>query len=158
MKICVSLLFHKRLLEWSSILRCRFVTLLLLLCYLLSFLAHPRFYLFYEGKHYGEKPPSSAGYNCVRAFTCFCVNSQRMCISEAPAGTGGGDSLPVGSLLLLSPHEALRAFSGSFEFLLLGTACYDVPGVVGSIRTRASRIVGPNRVHMQLYSLGPSSS
>jgi hypothetical protein len=82
-------------------------SLLLLLYYLLSLLAHTGFYLFYEGKPYGEKPPSTAGYDCVRAFTCFCVNSQRMCVSGAPAETGGGDSLPVGRLRLLSPREAL---------------------------------------------------
>ena len=72
--------------------------ILLLLYYLLSFLAHTGFYLFYEGKPYGEKPPSAAGYDCVRAITYFYINSQRICVSEALARTRGGDSLPIGRL------------------------------------------------------------
>ena len=45
---------------------------------------HTGFYLFYEGKPYGEKPSSSAGYNCLRAFTFFYVNSQRECLLVKP--------------------------------------------------------------------------
>ena len=58
--------------------------LLLLLYYLLSFLAYTGFYLFYEGKPYGEKPPSAAGYDCVRAFTCFYIDPQRIYILVKP--------------------------------------------------------------------------
>jgi hypothetical protein len=117
--------------------------------------AHTGFYLFYEGKPCGEKPSSSAGYNCLRAFTFFCVNSQRVSISEAPAETGGGGLLPVKTLPLPLPHEALRASSGSRGFLRPGTACCVVPGTVGSIGLRASRSVVAIRNHIRLYGPGP---
>jgi hypothetical protein len=48
--------------------------LLLLLYYLLSFLAYTGFYLLYEGKPYGEKPPSTASYDYIRVFTYFYIN------------------------------------------------------------------------------------
>ena len=85
------------------------------------------------GKPFGEKPTSPVVFDCLRASTGFCVNSQRMSVSEAPAGTGGGDLLPVRKLLLLSPLEALRASSDSLGFLCLGTTCYAVFGTAGSI-------------------------
>ena len=95
-------------------------------------MAYPGFYLVSVGKPFGKKPTSPVVYDCLRASTGFCVNSQRMSVSEAPAETGGGDLLPVRKLLLLSPLEALRASSGSLGFLRLGTACRVVPGAVGS--------------------------
>ena len=76
------------------------------------------------GKPFGEKPTSPVVCDCLRASTGFCVNSQRISVSEALAKTRGGDLLPVGKLLLLLPLEALRASSGSLGFLRLRTAYY----------------------------------
>ena len=84
------------------------------------------------GKPYGEKPTSTAYSDCLRAATGFCVNSQRMSVSEALAETGEGDLLSVGRSLLLSPPVGLRASSGSYGFLRPGTACRGVSSVVGS--------------------------
>jgi hypothetical protein len=95
-------------------------------------MAYPGFYLVSVGKPFGEKPTSPAGYDCLRASTGFCVNLQRMSVSEAPVETGGGDLLPVERLPLLLPLKALRASSSSHGFLRLGTACYAVSGAVGS--------------------------
>ena len=95
-------------------------------------MAYPGFYLVSVGKPFGEKPTSPVVYDCLRASTGFCVNSQRMSVSEAPAETGGGDLLLVGRLLLLLPLGALRASSDNLVFLRLGTACYAVSGTVGS--------------------------
>ena len=95
-------------------------------------MAYPGFYLVSVGKPFGKKPTSPVVYDCLRASTGFCVNSQRMSVSEAPAETGGGDLLPVGMLLLLLPLEALRASSGSLGFLRLRTACYAVFSTAGS--------------------------
>jgi hypothetical protein len=120
----------------------------------LSFLAHTGFYLFFRGKPYGEKPPSSAGYDCVRAFTGFCVNPQRMSVSEAPAETGGGDLLPVGRLRLPLPRGALRASSGSPGFLRPGTVSLDVSGVRGSVVLYALLSVVSIRSYTLLYSPG----
>ena len=95
-------------------------------------MAYPGFYLVSVGKPFGEKPTSPAGYDCLRASTGFCVNSQRMSVSEASVETGGGDLLPVERLLLLLPLKAIRASSGSLGFLHLGIACYAAFGTVGS--------------------------
>ena len=54
-------------------------------------MAYTGFYLVSVGKPYGEKPTATAGYDYLRAITGFCVNSQRMSISEALAETRGGD-------------------------------------------------------------------
>jgi hypothetical protein len=97
-------------------------------------MAYPGFYLVSVGKPFGEKPTSPVGYDCLLASTGFCVNSQRMSISEAPVETGGGDLLPVEISLLLLPLRALRASSGSLGFLRLGTACYAAFSTAGSIR------------------------
>jgi hypothetical protein len=86
------------------------VIIILLLYYLLSFLAYTGFYLFYEGKPYGEKPPSATGYDYIRAFTYFYVNSQRIYISKALAKTRGGDSLPIERLRLLLPARRYEYF------------------------------------------------
>ena len=51
-------------------------------------MAYPGFYLVSVGKPFGEKPTSPVVYDCLRASTGFCVNSQRMSVSEAPAETG----------------------------------------------------------------------
>ena len=75
---------------------------------------------------------SPVGYDCLRASTGFCVNSQRMSISEAPAETGGGGLLLIGRLLLLLPLKALRVSSSSLEFLYPGTACYAESGTIDS--------------------------
>ena len=93
-------------------------------------MAYPGFYLVSVGKPFGEKPTSPVIYDCLRASTGFCVNSQS--VSEAPAETGGGDLLPVGMLLLLLPLEALRASSDSLGFLYLRIACYAVFSTAGS--------------------------
>jgi hypothetical protein len=95
-------------------------------------MAYTGFYLVSVGKPFGEKPTSPVGYDCLRASTGFCVNSQRMSISKALAETRGGDLLLVGRLLLLLPLKALRASSGSLEFLRYGTACYAVSSNVDS--------------------------
>ena len=95
-------------------------------------MAYPGFYLVSVGKPFGEKPTSPVGYNCLLASTGFCVNSQRMSVSEAPAETGGGDLLLVRKLLLLLPLKALRASSGSLGFLCLRTAYYAASGIVDS--------------------------
>jgi hypothetical protein len=71
------------------------------------------------GKPFSENPTSPVGYDCLRASTGFCANSQRMSVSEAPAETGGGDLFPAGRMLLLLPLKSLRASSGSLEFLRL---------------------------------------
>jgi hypothetical protein len=78
------------------------------------------------GKPFGEKPTSPAGYDCLRASTGFCVNSQRMSVSEAPVKTGGGDLLPVERLLLLWPlrrYEHLLVVTGSCVLEQLVTLC-----------------------------------
>ena len=95
-------------------------------------MAYPGFYLVSVGKPFGEKPTSPVVYDCLRASTGFCVNSQRMSVSEAPAETGGGDLWSVRKLLLLLPLEALRASSGSLGFLHVGIACYAAFSTVGS--------------------------
>ena len=95
-------------------------------------MAYPGFYLVSVGKPFSEKPTSPVVYDCLRASTGFCVNSQRMSVSEAPAETRGGDLLPIERLLLLLPLRALRASSGSLEFLRPGTACRVVSSAVGS--------------------------
>ena len=95
-------------------------------------MAYPGFYLVSVGKPFGEKPTSPVSYDCLRASTGFCVNLQRMSVSEAPAETGGGDLLPVGMLLLLLPLEALRVSSDSLGFLYLGIAYYAVFSTTGS--------------------------
>jgi hypothetical protein len=95
-------------------------------------MAYPGFYLVSVGKPFGEKPTSPASYDCLRASTGFCVNSQRMSISEAPIEIGGGDLSHVGMSLLLLPLEALRASSDSLGFLRLGTACSDAFGTADS--------------------------
>ena len=95
-------------------------------------MAYPGFYLVSVGKPFGEKPTSPVVYDCLRASTGFCVNSQRMSVSEALAETGGGDLLPVRNLLLLLPLEALRASSGSLGFLYLRIAYYAVFSTAGS--------------------------
>jgi hypothetical protein len=64
-------------------------------------MAYTGFYLLSVGKPFGEKPTSPVIYDCLRASTGFCVNSQRMSVIEALAETGGGDLLPIGRLLLL---------------------------------------------------------
>ena len=84
----------------------------------------------------------------MRAFTCFCVNPQRICVSEALAETRGGDSLPIGRLRLLSPHGALRVFSSSSGFLLPSIAYHATLSVLGSIGARASRFIVPNRIRI----------
>ena len=84
------------------------------------------------GKPFGEKPTSPVIYDCLRASTGFCVNSQRISISKALAETRGGDLLPVRKLLLLLPLEALRASSSSLGFLYLRIACYAAFSTVGS--------------------------
>ena len=84
------------------------------------------------GKPFGKKPTSPVIYDCLRASTGFCVNSQRISISKALAKTRGGDLLPVRKLLLLLPLKALRASSSSLGFLHLGIACYAAFGTVGS--------------------------
>ena len=118
-------------------------------------MAYTGFYLVSVGKPFGEKPTSAAGYDCLCADTGFCVNPQRMSVSEAPAETGGGDLLLVGRLPLLLPPAGLRASSGSRGFLRPGTACCVVPGTVGSIGLRASRSVVAIRNHIRLYGPGP---
>ena len=95
-------------------------------------MAYPGFYLVSVGKPFGEKPTSPVVFDCLRASTGFCVNSQRMSISKAPAETGGGDLLPVRKLLLLLLFKALRVSSGSLGFLCLRTACYAAFGTAGS--------------------------
>ena len=95
-------------------------------------MAYPGFYLVSVGKPFGEKPTSPVIYDYLRASTGFCVNSQRMSVSEALAETGGGDLLPVRKLLLLLPLEALRASSGSLGFLYLRIDCCATFSTVGS--------------------------
>ena len=95
-------------------------------------MAYPGFYLVSVGKPFGEKPTSPVVFDCLRASTGFCVNSQRMSVSEAPAETGGGDLLPVRKLLLLLPLEALRASSSSLGFLYLRIAYYAAFSTIGS--------------------------
>jgi len=95
-------------------------------------MAYPGFYLVSVGKPFGEKPTSPVIYDCLRASTGFCVNLQRMSVSEAPAETGGGDLLPVRNLLLLLPLKALRVSSGSLGFLYLRIAYYAVFSTAGS--------------------------
>ena len=95
-------------------------------------MAYPGFYLVSVGKPFGKKPTSPVGYNCLRASTGFCVNSQRMSVSKALVKTGGGDLLPVERSLLLLPLGALRASSGSLGFLRLRAARYAVSGTVDS--------------------------
>jgi hypothetical protein len=85
------------------------------------------------GKPFGEKPTSPVGYDCLRASTGFCVNSQRMSISKALAETRGGGLLLIGRLPLLLPLKALRVSSSSLEFLRPGTACYAKSGTIDSI-------------------------
>ena len=82
-------------------------------------MAYPGFYLVSVGKPFGENPTSTASYGCLRASTGFCVNSQRISISEALIETRGGDLLPVGSSLLALPLEVLQASSGSHRVLRL---------------------------------------
>ena len=119
----------------------------LLLYYLLSFLAYTGFYLFYDGKPYGEKPPSTTGYDYVRVFTCFCVNSQRICVSKALAKTRGGDLLPIETLQLLSPRETLRVSSSSSGFLLPSIAYRATLSVIDSIGLYTSLFIVPNRIY-----------
>src|SRR5258708_13857756 len=95
-------------------------------------MAYLGFYLVSMGKPFGEKPTSPVVYDCLRASTGFCVNSQRMSVSKAPAETGGGDLLPVRNLLLLLPLKALRVSSGSLGFLYLRIAYYAVFGTISS--------------------------
>ena len=71
-----------------------------------------------------------------------------MCFSEALAKTRGGDSLPIGRLRLLSPHGALRVFSSSSGFLLPSIAYHATLSVLGSIGSRASRFIVPNRIRI----------
>ena len=73
-------------------------------------MAYTGFYLVSVGKPFSEKPTSAVGYDCLRASTGFCVNSQRMSISEAPAETGGGGLLLIGRLLLLLPLKAYKIY------------------------------------------------
>ena len=86
-------------------------------------MAYTGFYLVSVGKPCGEKPTATVSYDCLRAITGFCVNSQRISISKALAKTRGGDLSLVGRLPLLSPPEGLRVSSGSRGFLRLRTAC-----------------------------------
>jgi hypothetical protein len=95
-------------------------------------MAYTGFYLVSVGKPFSEKPTSAVGYDCLRASTGFCVNSQRISIGEAPAETRGGGLLLIGRLLLLLPLKALRVSSGSLEFLRPGTACYAESGTIDS--------------------------
>ena len=95
-------------------------------------MAYKGFYLVYVGKPYGEKPTATTGYDCLRAITGFCVNSQRISVSKALAETRGGDLSLIGRLPLLSPPEGLRVSSGSHGFLRLRTAYYVIPGTIGS--------------------------
>ena len=78
------------------------------------------------------KNPLLLLFSTVCAPTGFCVNSQRMSISKAPAETRGGDLLPIRKLLLLLLLEALRVSSSSLGFLYLRIACYVAFGTVGS--------------------------
>jgi hypothetical protein len=71
-----------------------------------------------------------------------------MCVSEALAKTRGGDSLPVERLRLLLPHEALRVFSSSLEFLLSSIAYRATLSVIDSIELRTSRFIVPSRIRI----------
>ena len=95
-------------------------------------MAYPGFYLVSVGTPFGKKPTSPVVYDCLRASTGFCVNSQRMSVSEALAETGGGDLLSVRKLLLLLPLKALRVSSDSLGFLYLRIAYYAVFSTAGS--------------------------
>jgi hypothetical protein len=95
-------------------------------------MAYPGFYLVSVGKPFGEKPTSPVVYDCLRASTGFCVNSQRISVSEALAKTRGGDLLPIRKLLLLLPLKTLRVSSSSLGFLYLRIAYYATFSTIGS--------------------------
>jgi hypothetical protein len=71
-----------------------------------------------------------------------------MCVSEALAETGGGDSLPVGRLRLLSPRGVLRVFSSSSVFPLSGIAYRAALSVAGSKGLYTSRFIVASRIRM----------